>query len=76
MTETTIKTTIEPDLDEGLLEEAQRQLGGTSRGEALNTALRRLVEQERARRRRALERTQHMADEGLLDFSKLDDVDL
>jgi hypothetical protein len=63
------------DIDEELLFEAQRQLNGASRSEALNEGLRLLVEQRRARRLRALERTQQMADEGLLDFSKLDELD-
>jgi Arc/MetJ family transcription regulator len=63
------------EIDEELLIEAQRQLEVSSPNAAINEALRRVVEEERARRRRALERTQQMADEGLLDFSKLDDID-
>ena len=62
-------------IDEELLVEAQRQIAVASPNAAINEALRRLVKEERTRRRRALERTQQMADEGLLDFSKLDDVD-
>jgi Arc/MetJ family transcription regulator len=75
MTETVIRTDAEPEIDEELLAEAQRQLGLTSRNEALNAGLRRVVEQERARRRAALERMQQMSDEGLFDYSALDEVD-
>jgi Arc/MetJ family transcription regulator len=63
------------EIDEELLIEAQRQLEVSSPNAAINEALRRVVEAERARRRQALERTQQMADDGLLDFSKLDDLD-
>jgi len=63
------------EINEELLIEAQRQLEVSSPNAAINEALRRVVEEERARRRRALERTQQMADEGFLDFSKLDDID-
>lgn len=59
-------------IDAGLLEEAQRQLGLSSPTEAVNVALRRLVDQERARRRQALERLRAMSDAGLFDYSALD----
>jgi putative antitoxin of VapBC-like toxin-antitoxin system len=75
MTDLATNPIIVLEIDEGLLTEAQNQLGGASPGEALNEGLRLLVEQRRARRLRALERTQQMADEGLLDFSKLDHLD-
>lgn len=75
MTKTAVKPDAEPEIDEELLAEAQRQLGLTSRNQALNAALRRLVEEERARRRQALERVQRMSDEGLFDYSALDEAD-
>lgn len=65
----------EPEIDEELLIEAQRQLGLVSRNEAINAGLRRVVEQERARRRRALEELQRMSDEGVFDYAALDELD-
>ncbi len=62
-------------VDEELLAEAQRHLGGASETEAINAALREYVESWRARRRHALERLQQMSDEGLFDFSALDELD-
>lgn len=81
MTETVIKAGAEtaagdePAIDEELLEEAQRHLGASSRNEAINAALREYVDQQRARRRRALENLQRMADEGVFDDSRLSEVD-
>jgi Arc/MetJ family transcription regulator len=81
MTETVIKADAEPiageepAIDEELLEEAQRHLGTTSRNEAINAALRDFVDQQRARRRRALENLQRMADEGVFDGSRPGEVD-
>jgi Arc/MetJ family transcription regulator len=72
MTETVIKTGAGHEIDEELLVEAQRQIGAASPNSAINEALRRLVEQERAKRRQALERAQQMSDEGLFDYSALD----
>lgn len=72
MTEIVIETGADQEIDEDLLVEAQRQIGAASPNSAINEALRRLVEQERAKRRQALERAQQMADEGLLDFSALE----
>jgi hypothetical protein len=37
--------------------------------------LQQYVEAKRARRRQALENLQHMADEGVFDFSRLDELD-
>ena len=81
MTETVIKAATEAAaeedvaIDEELLEEAQRHLGTSSRNEAINAALREFVDQQRARRRRALENLQRMADEGVFDDSRLGEVD-
>lgn len=72
MIDTQIKPGSEPDVDEGLLVEAQRQIAASSRNAAINEALRRLVEEERAKRRAARERLQQMDEEGLLDYSQLD----
>jgi hypothetical protein len=62
----------EEQLDADLLEEARRQLAAASPNAVLNEALRRLVAQERQMRRAARAAAQRMADDGLLDFSKLD----
>jgi Arc/MetJ family transcription regulator len=75
MTETSIRTNAEPDIDAELLAEAQRQLGLPSVNETINAVLRRVVEEERGRRRRSLERLQQMSDEGLFDFDALDEAD-
>ena len=72
MTDTVIKPDSEPEVDEDLLVEAQRQIAASSRNAAINEALRRLVEDERAKRRAARERLQQMDDQGLLDYSQLD----
>ena len=70
MTETVIKSDTD-EIDEELLSEAQRQISASPNA-AINEALRRLVMEERAKRRAALERSQQMVDEGLLDFSQLE----
>ncbi len=75
MTETAIKKDSEPGIDEELLAEAARGLGTSSRNETLNAALRHYVEYKRARRREAMANMRRMADEGLLDFSALDEAD-
>ena len=75
MTETTTKTTVEAEYDEDLLEEARRHLGGTSRSEVLNTALRRFVEDEREKRRHARDQVRKMVEDGELDFRPLESVD-
>jgi Arc/MetJ family transcription regulator len=81
MTETVIKADAEtaagdePAIDEEPLDEAQRHLGTTSRNEAINAALRDFVDQQRARRRAALEDLQRMSDEGVFNYDALDEVD-
>lgn len=64
MTQTTVRSDSGPEIDQNLLAEAQRQLNAGSPNEAINEALRELVEDRRARRRRALENLQRIADEG------------
>jgi Arc/MetJ family transcription regulator len=75
MTDLVTKPVSEPEVDQDLLQEAQRQIAAATPNDAINEALRRLVEQERAKRRAALEAARRMADEGLLDFSRLDAAD-
>lgn len=75
VTEIAAKNDSEPDVDEELLAEAMRGVGTSSRNETLNAALRYYVETKRARRRHALEDLQRMADEGVFDFSRLDELD-
>jgi Arc/MetJ family transcription regulator len=65
----------EPAIDGELLAEAQRQISAPSLNAAINEALRRLVDEERAKRRAALARLQEMHDQGLFDYSQLDAAD-
>jgi hypothetical protein len=62
-------------LDDELLSEGKRQLPELSTSALLNEALRRLVEEERERRRQARERLRRMHGEGLFDYSALDAAD-
>jgi hypothetical protein len=76
MTDTVIKQQgSEPEIDADLLEEAQRHIGAAWPNEAINAALLAFVEDWRARRRRALENLQRMADEGGYDWDAVDEVD-
>jgi Arc/MetJ family transcription regulator len=75
LTDLATKPATDPEVDQNLLAEAQRHLSAASRNAAINEALRRLVDEERAKRRKALEASQRMADEGLLDFSRLEAAD-
>jgi Arc/MetJ family transcription regulator len=75
MTDTAIKTDAQPEIDKELLEEAQRQLGATSPNEAINIALLDLVADRRARRRRALEELQRMAEEEPFDWGAIAEAD-
>ncbi|WP_432975656.1 type II toxin-antitoxin system VapB family antitoxin [Dactylosporangium sp. CA-233914] len=75
MTETVAHMATEPQIDQELLEEAQRHLGGVTPNEALNEGLYRLVEQERGKRREALEKLRRMSDEGLFDYPAIEQVD-
>ncbi len=60
-------------IDTELLEEAQRQLSAPSTAAAINEALRRLVVQERVKRREALENLHRLYEEGALDFGAVDE---
>ena len=75
MTEIAVTKLSGSGLDEELLAEAQRHLGGASEIEAMNAALLQFVEQWRARRLRGLEKLQQMADEGAFDFDALEAAD-
>jgi hypothetical protein len=66
---------VELKVDAELLLEAQRQIGAASPDIAVNEALQRLVDEERAKRDAARVRLQRMYDEGNLDFDALEDVD-
>jgi len=74
MTDLATKPVSEPELDQDLLNEARRQLSASPNA-TINEALRRLVEEERNKRREALDASQRMADEGLLDFSRIEAAD-
>jgi Arc/MetJ family transcription regulator len=56
------------EIDEELLTEAQRHIRAHSPNVALNEALRRLVEQERSKRRDALAHLRRMVTEGAFNF--------
>jgi Arc/MetJ family transcription regulator len=75
MTDLATSPITEPDIDGELLAEAQRQISAPSLNAAINEALRRLVEEERAKRRAAMERLHQMHEEGLFDYSFVDGVD-
>ena len=75
MTETVIRKDSEPEIDGELLEEAQRQIGAAWPNEAINEALHELVMDRRARRRRALENLQRMADEDGIDLDAIEEAD-
>ena len=65
-----------PAIDEELLQEAQRDLGmAASRNEAINAALRGFVDQQRARRRAALQDLRRMSAGGVFSHAVLDDID-
>jgi Arc/MetJ family transcription regulator len=66
---------IELGIDAELLLEAQRQIGADSPDAAVDEALRRLVDQERAKRDAARARLQEMYDQGDLDFDPVDESD-
>lgn len=63
------------DVDEELLAEATTALGTSTKKDTVNSALRFAVEETRARRERALAQLQQIADEGGLDFDRLDELD-
>lgn len=63
------------DVDEELLAEATTALGTSTKKDTVNSALRFAVEESRARRERALESLQKIADGGGFDFDRLDELD-
>jgi len=75
MTGIVVRQQSEPEIDRELLEEAQRQVGAAWPNEAINAALRELVEDRRARRGRAYDNLQRMADEGGYNFDAIDEAD-
>ena len=75
MTDLATNPDTEVEVDRELLEEAQRQISAISPNAAINEALRRLVETERAKRRAAGEALHRMVENGELDFRPLDSVD-
>ena len=68
-------TRISEEIDENLLDEAGIALGTLTRKDTIAEALRRAVVDSRERRARALENLQRMTAEGLLDFSRLDELE-
>ena len=75
MLEVADKTETEAEVDQELLEEAQRQISAPSPNAAINEALRRLVETERATRRAALAAARQMVANGDFDFSAVERMD-
>jgi Arc/MetJ family transcription regulator len=63
------------DVDEDLLAEATSALGTATKKDTINEALRQAVEASRERRRRGLAALRRIADEGGLDFDRLDELD-
>ena len=75
MTDIKIKTDSEPEIDRELLKEAQRHLGDLWPNQVINEALLELVEDRRARRRRALENLHRIAGEGGLNWDAIEEAD-
>jgi len=69
------KIRVELMVDAELLLEAQRQISAETPDAAVDAALQRLVDQERAKRDAARARLQRMYDDGELNFSELDEPD-
>ena len=63
------------DVDEDLLTEATTALGTTTKKDTVNEALRKVVDESRARRAQALENLQRIGDEGGFNFDLLDELD-
>jgi len=66
---------VELKIDAELLLETQRQISAASPDAAVNEALRRLVDEERAKRDAARARLRQMYDDGELDFRPLEELD-
>jgi Arc/MetJ family transcription regulator len=63
------------DVDDELLDEATTALGTSTKKDTVNEALRKVVNDSRARRAQALENLQRIAAEGGFNFDLLDDLD-
>ncbi|MET0491948.1 MAG: type II toxin-antitoxin system VapB family antitoxin [Actinoplanes sp.] len=63
------------EVDAELLQEAQRQIAAPSRNAAMNEALRRVVNEERAKRETALDAIRQMIADGELDFRPVESID-
>jgi len=63
------------DVDDDALAEAGKALGTATKKDTINEALRQVAGATRERRREAREEFQRMADEGGLDFDRLDEID-
>jgi Arc/MetJ family transcription regulator len=72
MTDLATSPITEPDIDGELLDEAQRHLSARLPNAVINEALRRLVEEERQKRRSARARLDQMYENGEFDFTQLD----
>jgi Arc/MetJ family transcription regulator len=68
-------TDTDVEVDAELLEEAQRQIAAPSRNAAINEALQRVVDQERAKREAALDAIRQMIADGELDFRPVESID-
>jgi Arc/MetJ family transcription regulator len=63
------------DIDDELLDEATTALGTVTKKDTVNEALRQAVENSRERRRRAREDLERMADEGVFNFDRINELD-
>ena len=63
------------DIDDDLLAEAAIAFGTTTKKDTVTQALQRGVDEARARRERALERLEQLADEGAFNFDLLPELD-
>ena len=63
------------DLDDDLLDEATTALGTSTKRDTVNGALRKVVEESRARRAEALENLQRIADDGGFNFDVYAELD-
>jgi len=75
VTDLATKPEADVEIDAGLLGEAQRQISAASPEAAINEALRRLVEEERAKRQAAGDALHRMVQSGELTFRPLDSID-
>ncbi|MFG2042673.1 hypothetical protein [Dactylosporangium sp. NPDC048998] len=74
-TETAARSAAESQIDQCLLDEARRHLGGVGPNEAVNEGLRLLVMQQRLERREVLRELRKMSAERVFDYTAFDEVD-